>query len=154
MMETRRAAFAATVLCSLLAGGIGFCQTASRTPKKFPLWNFDQMTTYPTCRAKGRLQDKGYCDSKLVDQIVASGKAAIPILISQLTDNRPTRRPIYDFWHETTSGDIAYFLLDNLFTDSDWKTFNMPGLDALNDNCSADSETCWRSFLKVHGREF
>jgi hypothetical protein len=112
------------------------------------------MTTYPTCRAKGRLQDRGYCESKLVDQIVAQGQAAIPILISQLTDTRKTATPIFDFWHETTAGDIADFLLNNLFTDSDWKTFNMPGLDALNDKCAEDSETCWRRFLNLHGRQF
>lgn len=129
-------------------------QTTAPRPKEFPLWKFDEMTNYPTCRAKGRLQDKGYCDSKLVDQIVAQGKASIPVLISQLTDSRQTRKPIYDFWSQTTAGDIAYFFLNSLFTDSDWKTFNMPGLDALKDQCDADSETCWRRFLKVHGRKF
>ena len=154
MTNLRRAVIVATVLCSLLAGRSGLCQTASPTPKEFPLWKFDEMTTYPTCRAKGRLQDKGYYDSKLVDQIVAKGKTAIPILISQLTDNRPTRRPIYDYWRETTAGDVAHFMLNSLFTDSDWKTFNMPGLDALNDTCNDDAETCWRRFLKVHGRKF
>ena len=87
MTDLRHVAIAATVLCSLLVGRSGLCQTASPTPKEFPLWKFDEMTTYPKCRAKGRMQDKGYCDSKLVDQIVAKGKAAIPILISQLTDN-------------------------------------------------------------------
>jgi hypothetical protein len=154
MTYLRRVAIAATVLGSLLAGGSGLCQSARPASTQFPLWKFDEMTTYPTCRAKGRLQDKEYCDSKLVDQVVAKGKAAIPILISQLTDNRPTRRPIYDYWHETTAGDVANFLLNSLFTDSDWKTFTMPGLDALNDRCNDDAETCWRRFLQAHGRKF
>jgi hypothetical protein len=90
----------------------------------------------------------------LVDQIVAQGKNAIPVLISQLTDIRKTRRPIYDFWSETTAGDVAYFILSSLFTDSDWKTFNMPGLEALNDKCNDAAEICWRRFLEVHGRKF
>src|SRR5947207_13845642 len=101
MTNLRRAAIVATVLCSLLAGRSGLCQTASPTPKEFPLWKFDEMTRYPTCRAKGRLQDKEYCDSKLVDQIVAKGKTAIPSLILQLTDNRHTRRRIFDYGRET-----------------------------------------------------
>jgi hypothetical protein len=35
---------------------------------------------------KGSLQDKEYCASKMMDEIVAQAKAAIPVLISQLTD--------------------------------------------------------------------
>jgi hypothetical protein len=124
-------------------------------PTEFPLWKFDEMTTYPTCRAKGRLQDKGYCESKLMDKIIAQGKAAIPVLISQLTDDtRSTRKPIYDFWSYTTAGDIAYFILSSLFTDSDWKTFSMPGLEALKDNCTDAAEACWRRFIENHGRKF
>lgn len=153
-MAVQHALIAAIVFNSLMIGRIGLCQTAHPSSREFPLSKFDEMTTYPTCRAKGRLQDKGYCDSRLVDQIVAKGKTAVPILISQITDTRATRRPIFDFWHATTAGDVAYFLLNSLFTDSDWKTFNMPGLDALQDKCKDDSETCWRLFLKVHGRKF
>lgn len=124
-------------------------------PKEFPLWKFDETTTYPTCRAKGRLQDKGYCESKLMDKITAQGKAAVPVLISQLTDDtRRTRMPIYDYWSYTTAGDIAYFILNDLFTDSDWKTFNMPGLEPLKDNCTEAAETCWRRFIETHGRKF
>jgi hypothetical protein len=132
------------------AGG----QTAPPKAKEFPLSKFDEMTTYPSCRAKGRLQDKGYCDSRLMDQIIVQGKASIPVLISQLTDTRRTQEPIYDFWSYTTDGDIAYFILTDLFTDSDWKTFNMPGLELLNHACDATAETCWRKFLEKRGRKF
>jgi hypothetical protein len=101
-------------------------QSATQKLKAFPLWNFDEVEG--TCRSKGRLQDKGYCESKLMDQIIAQGKAAIPILISQLTDDtRETKRPIYDYSGQTTAGDIAYFMVNDLFTDSNWTTFNMPG---------------------------
>jgi len=129
-------------------------QTALPKAKEFPLWKFDEMTTYPSCRAKGRLQDKGYCDSRLMDQIIAQGKASIPVLVSQLTDTRRTQKPIYDFWSYTTAGDIAYFILTDFFTDSDWKTFNMPGLELLSHACDATAETCWRKFLEKRGRKF
>ena len=106
------------------------------------------------CRAKGRLQDKEYCESKLMDQIIARGKEAVPILISQLTDTRDGKKPIYDYWSQTTAGDIAYFVLNDLFSDSDWKTFNMPGLESLRDNCDDAAENCWRRFLRKHGRKY
>jgi hypothetical protein len=127
-------------------------QTTGQTPKTFALWKFDEAEG--TCRAKGRLQDKEYCDSRMVDQVVAQGKAAIPILISQITDSRETPRPIYDFWDYTNAGDVATFLLNDLFTDSDWKTFNMPGLEGLREKCDGPSWVCWHTFVKKHGRTF
>jgi hypothetical protein len=129
-------------------------QRAAEKPGKFPLWDFDEVNH--SCRAKGRLQDKEYCESKMMDQIIAQGKSAIPILISQLTDTRATKEPIYDYWYKTTAGDIAYFILTDLFTDANWTTFTMPGLEALKENCSEDiaAEPCWREFLKKHGRKF
>jgi len=139
---------------ALLAGTPTIGQTTTQKPGKFPLWNFDEVKG--TCRAKGRLQDKEYCESKMMDQIIAQGKDAIPILISQLTDTRATPEPIYDYWNETTAGDIAYFILTDLFTDASWTTFTMPGLDALKEHCSKNlpAEACWRGFLKKHGRKF
>jgi hypothetical protein len=130
------------------------CQTSHTTPNKFPLWMFDQLTEYPSCRSKGRLQDKYYCRSRLVDQVVATGKPAIPILISQLTDSRATSGPIFDYWRKTTAGDIAFFMLNSLFTESDWKTFTMPGLESLTYQCSEDAETCWRRFIASRGRQY
>jgi hypothetical protein len=127
-------------------------QTPQSLPKKYPLWKFDEMNH--TCRAKGRLQDRDYCGSVLMNRIVADGKDAIPVLISQLTETRPSKKPIYDYWSVTTSGDIAYFVLGNLFTDSDWKTFNMPGLESLHEPCDSYAEDCWQIFLKRHGRKF
>ena len=142
------AVFSLAILASTTAPG----QSATPTPKRYPLWNFDEVQGM--CRAKGRLQDKDYCGSKMMDKIVADGKPAIPILISQLTDPRETKKPIYDYWGQTTAGDIAYFILNDLFTDSNWTTFNMPGLEALKDDCNGPAETCWRKFLRKHGRKF
>jgi hypothetical protein len=142
---------------TLLALGLfAHTTTAQSSQKKlqpYPLWNFDEQGH--SCRAKGRLQDRDYCNSHLMDRIVTGGKDAIPVLISQLRDTRPTKEPIYDFWSRTTTGDIAYFILTDLFTDSDWKTFNMPDLESLNDKkCDSNAEDCWQRFLKSHGRKF
>ena len=130
-------------------------QTPRPKVKQFPLWKFDEIGG--TCRAKGRFQDRDYCVSRTMDQIVAQGKAAIPILISQLTDERRTKEPIYDYWRYTTVGDVAMAILNNLFTDSDWTTFTMPGLESLvdkADKCEDGAEPCWRRFLEKHGRKF
>src|SRR6202011_3199704 len=127
-------------------------QSAHSPPKVYALWAFDEISH--TCPAKGRLQDRDYCASHLMDQIVLDGKAAIPVLISQLRDTRRTREPIYDFWSLTTAGDVAYFILNDLFTDSDWRTFNMPGLETLNEKCDSYAEDLWNRFLNKHGRKF
>src|SRR5260370_25027798 len=132
------AVFSLVILAGINADG----QSAAQSPKPYPLWNFDEVEGM--CRAKGRLQDKDYCGSKMMDKIVADGKPAVPILISQLTDPRETKKPIYDYWGQTTAGDIAYFILNDLFTDSNWTTFNRPGLEALKDDCNGPAETCWR----------
>jgi hypothetical protein len=154
--ETRIGTTIAIVFLSfaLLSGATAFSQNATQKPGKFPLWDFDEVNH--SCRAKGRLQDKEYCESKMMNQIIAQGKDAIPILISQLTGTRKSKEPIEDYWYMTTEGDIAYFILGDLFTDSDWHTFTMPGLEALNHDCGEDvaAEPCWREFLKKHGRKF
>jgi hypothetical protein len=136
--------------------GMFFCAPAARSvpkiKKNYPLWAFDEQGG--TCRFKGRLQDHEYCISQLMDRIVADGKDAIPILISQLSRTRPTKEPIYDYWNVTTEGDIAYFILMDLFTESNG-TFQMPGLESIRLNCKdVDSETCWRAILKERGRKF
>jgi len=118
--------------------------------KEFPLWKFDELG----CRAKGRLQDKDYCESVVMDQIIAHGKDAIPILISQITDTRPTKEPILDFWGPMTVGDVAYIVLDDLFLDSDWKTYTMPGLKQISYNCGASAAQCYQQLLEKHGRKF
>ena len=89
-----------------------------------------------------------------MDQILARGKDAIPILISQITDIRPTMEPIFDYWPAMKVGDVATFILEDLFLDSDRKTFTMPRLDALKYNCDAPSWECWDRFLRKHNRKF
>jgi len=147
-----RCGFLLALLLGVVRPASAQTQKATGVPTEFRLWEFDEISH--TCRAKGRLQDRGYCDSRMMDRIVAQGKTAIPILISQLTDAHRTKEPIYDYWSYTTAGDIAYFILNDLFTDSDWSTFNMPGLEALNEKCDDAAETCWRRFVTRHGRKF
>jgi hypothetical protein len=133
------------------AGRPVFGQEAVQKVKPFPLLNWDGGIT---CRSKGRLQDKGYCESRIMDQIVAQGKNAIPVLISQLTDTRELKEPAFDFWNRMTVGDLANSILYDLFTDSDWKTFNMPGLKIIMPKCDVGAEQCWHVYVKKHGMKF
>ena len=56
-----------------------------------------------------------------MQQILADGKDAIPILISQLTETAITKNQIADYWIGTRSGDIAFVVLNDRFTDHDRK---------------------------------
>jgi len=71
-----------------------------------------------------------------------------PILISQLTDTQESKEPIYDYWSQMTAGDIAYFILNDLFTDSIGQLLICRGLEALKGNCHGASETCWHDVIK------
>jgi hypothetical protein len=57
--------------------------------KPYPLLTWSNQT----CRAKGRFKDREYCASAVIDQIVADGKSAIPVLFSQVTDSRLIQQP-------------------------------------------------------------
>lgn len=142
------------LLALLFACSSALGQSKSEPVKEFPLWKFDEMTAHGSCRNKGRFQDKEYCDSQVVDQVLALGKDAIPILIGQLTDTRQTKHSIYDLWNYTAAGDIANTLLFDLFTASDWSIAPMPELDSLRMECSHPGESCWRKFLHKKGRKF
>src|SRR5579872_2482995 len=62
-----------------------------------------------SCRAKGRFQDRDYCASAVIDQIVADRKPAIPVLVSQITDSRWIAAPVFDFWPRIRVGELAHF---------------------------------------------
>ena len=102
-----------------------------------------------TCRSKGRFQDRGYCNSAVIDQIVADGKPAIPVLISQITDSRWIAEPVYDFWPPIRAGELAYFILGNLFVDDTWQKSTMPELFSVQ-KCDAPGWECWGEFRKTH----
>jgi hypothetical protein len=129
-----------------------YCQKPKQTPKKFDFKRFDEESV---CGAsKGRLQDQGACQPKVTDQIILTGKDAVPVLISQITDTQEMKHPIYDFWSRMTFGDVAAFVLEDLFTDSDWEKFNMPGLEEIRPKCEGPAEQCWDRLIKRRGRKF
>lgn len=142
-------AFLALVFCALCVG-----QDSQPAAVEIPLWRFDELTAPGSCRMMGRFQDKKYCDSRVVDQVVALGKDAIPILISELTDERKTKHSVYDLWKYTTAGDIANSLLYDLFTAPDLSMTDMPELDPLQHDCEKPGEACWRKFVHKKGRKF
>src|ERR1700685_1401378 len=98
---------ALAVFVSFLTMQSGHGQTKSG---KYPLTEFDNYG----CMAKGRVQD---CSGKVMQQILADGKDAIPILISQLTQTTIKKNQIADYWSGTRSGDVAFVMLVDLFTD-------------------------------------
>ena len=63
-----------------------------------------------------------------MQKILADGQNGIPVLISQLTETARTKYQIADYWGDTRSGDVAYVILTDLFTDADLHTFGMPGV--------------------------
>jgi hypothetical protein len=122
------------------------------------------------CRAKGRFQDRDYCGSEVIDQIVADGKSSIPVLISQITDSRWIAEPVYDYWPRIRAGELAYFILLDLFLDDTWTKRTMPELYADpafgNDEPAwngwarfrkkhslADLQAHWRTFWQAHKEE-
>lgn len=135
-------AFAVILLGSpFLASG----QTSTHQ-KTYPLKDWKNIT----CRAKGRFQDREYCSSAVIDQIVADGKTAIPILISQITDPRWIVEPPFDYWPRVRAGELAYFILQDLFLDDTWTKSTMPPLFPP-DNCNGPGWQCWGEFRKTHG---
>ncbi len=142
------------LLCVFLSCPASIAQGNLAPSEEIPLWKFDEMTAPGSCRMMGRFQDKEYCDSKVVDQILALGKDAIPLLISELTDERKTKHSIYDLWKYTAAGDIANSLLFDLFTSSDLTVSPMPELEPLQMECQKPGEPCWRKFLHKKGRKF
>ena len=112
-MRFRNALRTACVCLTLASGLCAATDTASVPRKAYALSTWKNMT----CRAKGRFQDREYCASAVMDQIVADGKSAIPVLISQITDSRWIAEPVYDFWPRIRTWELAYFILRDLFVE-------------------------------------
>lgn len=118
-------------------------QTAAAKTYPLQTWKND------TCRAKGRLQDREYCSSKIMDQIVADGKSSIPILISQITDARWIAEPVFDYWPRIRVGELAHFILTFLFVDDTWTKSTMPELFS-EPKCDDPAWVCWANFREAH----
>ncbi len=114
-------------------------------PKPYALSTWKNIT----CRAKGRFQDREYCSSVVMDQIVRDEKSAIPVLIAQITDSRWIAEPVYDFWPRIRAGELAYFILEDLFLDDTWQNSTMPSLFP-DQHCNEASSVCWEKFRKTH----
>jgi hypothetical protein len=106
-------------------------------------------------QAKGRLQDAG---APQTVHILELGKKAIPMLIACLNDETRTKEPIEDFWPVTTVGDIAFFYLCDLFTDSTWEHSTIDGVVTWKTLSSEYPDSpAWdalHGFVKKHGRHF
>ncbi len=136
---------ALNLLISAVFAAYGLAQ--NRT-KGYALTQFDN----EGCMAKGRVQD---CSGTVMQEILADEKKAIPVLISQLTDTTRTKYQISDYWFETRSGDVAYVILTDLFTDDDLRTFfmpNVPNWPTVMNGCDKSAEGCWDDYLRKHGR--
>jgi hypothetical protein len=121
----------------------------SQVPHRFALDQFGDFA----CRAKGRLQDCS-TGNPITRQVLATGKRSIPVLISQLTETARTEEPIIDFWAYTTSGDVAFMFLTDLFTDKDGESFTMPGVsnwEKIMSGCNGVAEACWRRYVRKNG---
>jgi hypothetical protein len=112
---------------SFVAGALGqSAKPLARAEKKQPAFDLSKVNDKPWCEDKGRLQDY---PSKTMDQIIAGGKESIPVLISMLTDKRSGHNyEIICFWGEMSIQEIAYCVLMDLFTDSQWTHFTIPGV--------------------------
>jgi hypothetical protein len=107
-------------------------------------------------RGEGRMQV--FPQNNVERKVVALGKRAVPMLIACLTDERRTKQPVFDFWQETTAGDIAFSFLVDLFTDSKGRS-TMEGIltyqnvrDESPSNLPEDQ--AWRAFVAKHGRKY
>ena len=90
-----------------------------------------------------------------MQQILADGVEAIRVLISQLTETTRTKNEIADYWAGTRSGDIAYVVLTDLFTEPDAQMSDMPGVPnwkAMMNGCHRAAQGCWDEYLRKHGR--
>lgn len=128
---------------------LGIAPADSTQQRKFPLSQFDNFG----CEDKGRVQD---CSGKVMQEILAGGKNSIPILIAQLTETTQTQKPIASYWGYTNTGDIAYIVLTDLFTEANSETPNIPGVPGwttVMKGCGSTAETCWRLYIRKHGRK-
>lgn len=147
--STRMAAARALILLCIALSAPLF---ASSKPKPAGAKGYSRSTwDNLSCRAKGRFQDREYCYSPVIDQIVVDGKSAIPVLISQITDLRWIAKPVYDYWPRIRTGELAHFILDDLFLDDTWQKSTMPAL-FQDQHCNENepSWVCWGQFRKKH----
>lgn len=123
---------------------------AQRPPQRYALEDFDSLG----CMAKGRSID---CGGAVMQRILQDGKAAIPVLISQISETEPAKHEIADYWGGTQTGDIAFILLNDLFSDDDGHPFSPSGAvdwEEVSKGCTNTAQSCWILYLRKHGRKY
>jgi hypothetical protein len=92
-----------------------------------------------------------------MEEIIAAGPEAVPVLIGMISDTRMarTQEPIICFWPSMAIGDIAFCTLTDLFTDSTYAKTTVPGAGWDEMLGPAGSRPAWdqlHDFIKKHGR--
>lgn len=121
---------------------------AQRPPTRYPLEGFDPNG----CMAKGRMTN---CGGAVMQAIFRDREAAIPVLISQITETKHAKQEIMDYWRDTRTGDIAFILLGSLFEDNDDHNFLPPGAPdwpLIMKGCEYSASDCWTIYVRKHGR--
>lgn len=121
--------------------------------RQSPRFDLSKINDSPSCEDKGRLQDY---PSKTMDQIIAGGKESVPVLIGMLADKRSAHNyEIICFWGEMSIREIAYCVLVDLFTDSQWTHFTIPGVsEEYFLGPTNKGEASWsrlREYINKHG---
>jgi hypothetical protein len=146
-------------VCLLMWSPMSSGQTSAHTTLDFDLSQMGMVVDGKHfCEDKGRFQD--YSD-KVIEQIIAVGPKAIPVLIGKITDLRPagteTDEPIICYWYGMAMGDIAFCTLLDLFTDSTGGKTTMPGAgwnDMLGSNDRRlPAREQYNDFINTHGRK-
>ncbi len=140
-------------LC-LLGGAAAHAQSTAPRQLQFDLSKLGMVINgEQICNDTGnRLQD---FPSSVMDQIIAAGPKAVPVLIRMIADRRManTKEPLICYWPGMAIGDIAFCLLTDLFIDTGRKT-TVPGAgwdDLLGPNNTDPGWEPLHGFIKKHG---
>lgn len=125
-----------------------------QSPK--PLSEID-LTKIGPLAPKGRVQDKDYNESQVVDDLISNGRDAIPFLISKLDDRTVINYSVEDYWPRLRVGDLAFLILSDFSLDSTWTRETIPGtgwdeiFEATSDPNEPGSNYYYKQTRK-HGR--
>jgi hypothetical protein len=85
-------------------------------------------------------------------RIVADGKRAVPVLISQIADTRLVTNLVYCYnWGQLEVGELAHFILSDLFVDASSTKSTTPPLFP-DKRCAPETPgwQCWAEFKRRH----
>jgi hypothetical protein len=152
------------VFLLVASGTLVLAESRDSTPRKsltFDLFRInDGLRPHgggPVCLSKGRFQDPDYNPNSVVmEQIIRAGRDAVPVLIDMLTDQKRKRgsENILCFWGEMSTGELAFTVLTDLFTDSTWCNTTVPGAEWSMlgpDSGETPSFVRLRNYIKKNG---